>query len=130
MTRSRWAATGLLALVFALGALTGGAATMFADKTSHRGGDRYSPQSYAERLAEDLALDAARQRQVVAVIERHQPAMDSIWTQVRDQFSAQRQSLRQDIRSVLTPEQVEKYNALVARYDSLRQNRGKKQGSR
>lgn len=130
MTRSRWVATGLLALAFALGALAGGAATMAADRTSHKSRDRYSPQSFAERLASDLGLDAAQQQAVVEAIERHQPVMDSIWAQVREQFSAERQSLRQDIRALLSPEQVQKYNELVARYDSLRQQRGRKHGGR
>jgi hypothetical protein len=130
MTRSRWAATGLLALTFALGGLVGGAATTLADRQSHKGRDPYSPQSYAERLADELGLDPRQQEAVVEVVHRHQPVMDSIWTTVREQFAPARQAMRQEIRALLTPEQVEKYNAMVARYDSLRRSRGSRHGSR
>lgn len=130
MTRSRWVATGLLALAFALGGLAGGAATMLADRDTHARRDPFSPDAYARRLAEDLSLDATQQRAVAEVITRHQPVMDSIWAQVREQFNVERQAMRRDIRALLTPDQVEKYNAMVARFDSLRQARGKHHGGR
>jgi hypothetical protein len=127
MTKSRLAATGLLALAFALGGLAGGAATMLADRETHDRPDPYSHESYAERLARELGLDAGQQRAVVAVMERHQPVMDSIWNTVREQFTAERRAMRADIRAILTPDQVERYNQMVARYDSLRQARSKRQ---
>jgi len=130
MSRSRMMATGLLALAFALGGLAGGAATMLADRSTGRHRDPYSPQSYAERLAVDLKLDASQRAAVAAVLQRHQPVMDSIWATVREQFAAERQATRRDIREVLTAEQIETYNALVAKYDSLRQARGKRHGRR
>jgi uncharacterized membrane protein len=125
MTRSRWVATGLLVLAFALGGLAGGAATMMADRKSHGRRDPYSPQAYAQRLATDLSLDAAQREAVAGVILRHQPVMDSIWAQVREQFNAERQAMRQDIRAILNPEQLDRYNAMVARFDSLRHARAK-----
>ncbi len=129
MNRSRWVATGLLVLAFALGALAGGAATMLADRDTHARRDPFSPQAYARRLAAELELDASQQQAVVEVITRHQPVMDSIWGQVREQFNAERQAMRRDIRALLNPDQVERYNEMVARFDSLRQQRGKRHGS-
>ena len=129
MTRSRWVASGLLILVFALGALAGGAASSLADRD--RGGrrDPWSPQSYAEFLGRELTLDPAQQKVIVEVIERHLPVMDSIWSQMKVNYAAERQAMRKDIRALLTEEQTAKYNALVARFDSLRREREKSYGS-
>ncbi len=129
MSKSRLVAGGLLAVTFALGALAGGAATMVADRTGHHRGDPYSPPSYASRLAEDLGLAPEQEAKVVEVLERHQPAMDSIWAQVGSQFDAERQTLRRDIRALLTPDQQAKYQTMLARLDSLRRNRGKRHAS-
>lgn len=130
MTRSRWVATGLLGLAFALGGLAGGAATMLADRKTHPPRDPFSAQSYAQRLADEVGLSPEQQQAVVAVIEQHQPVMDSIWSTVREQFDAERQLMRHDIRKLLAPQQLEKYNAMVARLDSLRRNHGKRHGTR
>jgi len=129
MTKPRLVAGGLLALTFALGMLAGGAATMAADRTGHRRGDPYSPTSYASRLAGDLGLAPDQEAKVVEVLERHQPIMDSIWSQVGSQFDAERQNLRRDIRALLTSDQQAKYEAMLARLDSLRRNRGKRHAS-
>lgn len=120
MTRSRWVASALLAAVFALGILVGGTATMFADREmhGHRGG-RFSIPAYLRELGEELDLSADQQRAVALVFERHQPAMDSIWTPVRTQFESERQAIRRDIQALLTPEQQPKYQRLIARKDSL-----------
>ena len=130
MTRSRWVATGLLILAFALGALAGGAATMVADRDGHRPRDPYSPQSFAQRLAGELTLSPAQEQQVLTILERHQPAMDSIWRQVRVQFDSERQEVRREIRALLAPDQEQKYDAMLARLDSLRRERGNRHGSR
>jgi hypothetical protein len=130
MTRSRWAAGGLLALVFALGALTGGAATSLADRDPGGRRDPWSPQSYAEFLGRELTLDPSQQKVIVEVIERHLPVMDSIWSALKEDYAAQRQAMRKDIRALLTEEQLAKYNGLTARFDSLRREREKRHGSR
>jgi Spy/CpxP family protein refolding chaperone len=114
MTRSRLGAAGLLIAAFVLGGLVGGAATSMADRRGHRG-----PRSYVERLAADLGLSAAQQDSVRAVLNRHQPAMDSLWESIRPQFQSERQSIRDQITGLLTPEQQAKY-AELQRQDSLR----------
>ncbi len=130
MTKSRLAASGLLALVFALGALAGGAATMLADRTRH-GPDRFGDHpSFVQFLKDELALSPDQEQRVEAVLDHHQPAMDSIWGTVRPQFEAERQNVRQEIRALLDPDQLKKYEILVARRDSLRRTRGAKHGAR
>jgi hypothetical protein len=124
------AASGLLALVFALGALVGGAATMLADRTRH-GGDRLGERpSFVQILREELTLTADQEQRVTGILDRHQPAMDSIWGLVRPQFEAERQTVRDEIRALLEPDQLKKYEVLVAHRDSVRRARGGLHGGR
>jgi hypothetical protein len=122
MTRSRTGAAILLIAAFVFGGLVGGAATTMADR-----GRRPKRLGYVERLTADLALSAAQRDSVQTLLDRHQPAMDSLWEQIRPQFQSERQAIRNAITDLLTPEQQEKYAALQ-RQDSLR--RAEKERSR
>lgn len=131
MIASRSAAFRLLAVAFSLGALVGGAATMLAERGSHsRGPHQGGRQQFVSRLASEVGLSADQERDVAAVLERHEPVMDSIWNQVRQQFDTERQAVRRDIRALLTPDQVAKYDAMLARKDSLRREKESKHGNR
>ena len=128
MTRSRLGAVALLLATFVLGALVGGAATSMFDREAHK---REHPAgqrpSYVDRLSADLGLNESQKDSVQQVLDRHQPAMDSLWTTVRQQFGPQfqseRQLIRNEISAFLTPEQQAKY-AELQRQDSLRRAEG------
>jgi Spy/CpxP family protein refolding chaperone len=128
MTRSRLGASALLAAVFVLGILVGGAATTLADRQAHKGrpqaraGDGRS--GYLDRLTRELDLTAAQRDSVEAVLDRHQPAMDSIWRELRrsPEIAVEREAMRRDIRALLTPDQLEKYAAMLQRQETRRQN--------
>ena len=114
--RARFAPFMLLVATFVLGAFVGGAATTLADRSSHR----HQRPSFVERLSADLALSDTQRDSIQAVLDRHQPAMDSLWQKMRPQFEAERQTIRSEITALLTPEQQTKYAALIQRQDSLR----------
>ena len=119
MTRSRLGAFGLLIATFVLGALMGGAATSMADRRSHKArADRPRP-TYVERLGAELGLTDMQKDSVRAVLDRHQPAMDSLWESIRPQFQSERQAIRTEILGMLTPDQQARYTELQ-REDSLR----------
>jgi Spy/CpxP family protein refolding chaperone len=120
MTRSRLGAAFLLVARFVLGGLVGGAATTMADRKSHSRdhGDHPRP-SFVDRLQADLGLTPAQRDSVQAVLDRHQPAMDSLWQIIRPQFQSERQAIRNAISALLTPEQQAKYT-MLQRQDSLR----------
>ena len=122
MTRSRTGAALLLIAAFVLGGLVGGAATTMADRGRH-----VKRPSYVERLTTDLGLSTGQRDSVQSVLDRHQPAMDSLWEQIRPQFQSERQAIRNAITTLLTPDQQAKYAALQ-RQDSLR--RAEKERSR
>lgn len=111
MTRSRSGAAALLVATFVLGGLVGGAATVLA---SHRG----PRPSFVERLSNDLSLTRSQRDSIQVVLDRHQPAMDSLWQIIRPQFQTERQAIRREISALLTSEQQTKYLELQ-RQDSL-----------
>ena len=117
MTRSRTGALALLIAAFVFGGLVGGAATSLADRRSHK--ERPPRPTYVERLAAELGLTAAQQDSVRAVLQRHQPAMDSIWESIRPLMASERQSIRNHITALLTSDQQAKYLELQ-RQDSLK----------
>ena len=117
MTRTRLGAVALLVATFVLGALLGGAVTTVADREAHK--KRRPRVTYVDRLTADLSLSAAQRESVQAVLERHQPAMDSLWMRVRPLFHSERQAVRNEISLHLNPEQQARYTELQ-RQDSIR----------
>src|SRR3972149_10077754 len=121
MTRSRLGAMLLLIAAFVLGGLLGGAITSVAARRAHEKSHPQGPRpGYAERLSQDLDLTADQRERIQAVLDRHQPAMDSLWAQMRPQFESERQVIRQEIVALLTPEQQAKDAAMVERRGSPR----------
>jgi hypothetical protein len=120
VTRSRSGAAALLVATFVIGGLIGGAATTMYDRKAHAASpaERTRP-SYIDRLAADLSLSVAQRDSIQTVLDRHQPAMDSLWQLIRPQFTTERQAIRNEISSLLTPEQQAKY-AELQRQDSVR----------
>ena len=128
MIKSRSAAIRLLALAFALGGLVGGAATMMADRGNHvrSGHGEDGRQGYVSRLSTELDLTADQQNVIGGVLRQHEPVMDSMFRAIRAQhpeLDQQRMAVRQEIRATLTPDQVVKYDAMLARRDSAHRAR-------
>jgi hypothetical protein len=126
MSRSRLGAVALLLATFVLGGLVGGAATSMADRRTHQHRAERPPRpSYVDRLGSELGLSEAQKDSVRAVLERHQPAMDSLWESIRPLLQSERQAIRSQIHALLSEEQQAKYIALQ-RQDSLRRAEGER----
>lgn len=120
MTRSRTGAVAMLIAAFAFGGLVGGAATSMADRRTHKSRADHPPRpSYVDRLGADLGLSEPQKDSVRAILERHQPAMDSLWETIRPLMQSERQAIRNQITALLTSDQQAKYVELQ-RQDSLR----------
>lgn len=131
MIASRSAAIRLLVLAFSLGALIGGGVTLLIDRGNHPPDPRDAGrQSYLSRLSDEVGLTTEQQESVTKVLDQHEPVMDSIWRSVRGPFDAERQAVRREIRAVLTPDQVIKYDAMLARRDSIRHARENEHGKK
>jgi Spy/CpxP family protein refolding chaperone len=74
---------------------------------ARRGG---GPSAMLERLTRDLDLTADQQGKIEAVLTASRTRVESLQRDVHDRFVAEQQSLRTEIRKVLTPVQQEKFD--------------------
>ncbi len=63
------------------------------------------------------------------MLDRHQPAMDSLWQVIRPQFESERQTIRTEISALLTPAQQARYVTMMQRQDSLRKAEAERRGN-
>jgi hypothetical protein len=124
MTRSRLGAGLLLLATFLLGGFFGGAVSTYAERRdfAKRHGNKERP-TYVDRLDQEVSLRPPQRDSISAILDRHRPVMDSLWAIVGPQFDSERESIRREIRAVLGPEQLERYNAMTQRQDSRRLER-------
>ena len=124
MTRSRLAAGLLLLATFVLGGFFGGAVSTYAERRdfAKRHGHKERP-TYVDRLDQEISLRPPQRDSISLILDRHRPVMDSLWAIVGPQFDSERESIRREIRALLSPEQVDKYNAMIQRQDTRRLER-------
>jgi Spy/CpxP family protein refolding chaperone len=137
-TQSRRAAVLLVIAVFVLGIALGVLGTylegyrVFGASIIHRTRPDRSPaavqsarQAKVEQMTKDLSLTADQQQKLDAVLTQ----MSSTYTGIHQQFTGQmdqaRKHGRDEIRAILTPEQVTKFDELMRKMD---EDRKKAQG--
>jgi Spy/CpxP family protein refolding chaperone len=114
--RTRWRAASLLAAVFLVGLLTGAGVSAWAERAMHHGGrGGRGPDGYLARLTTELDLTTTQQDSVRAILDRYEPAFDSLWQETRPRFETLRAGIRSEVRTHLTTEQRTEYDALVER---------------
>lgn len=114
--RPRWRAAALLVAVFLVGLLAGSGVAAWADRSEDGGRRGRGAGGYLARLADELELTPVQQDSVRAVLDRYEPAFDSLWRETRPRFETLRAGVRSDIRTHLNPEQRTEYDALVERH--------------
>ena len=97
MTKSKVSAAGLLLAAALVGGVLGAVATSLAEDSDGRGPSRGDRGGYVERMTTELGLSAPQQDSVRAILQRFEPAMDSLWRDMRPRFD----SLRQVARSAI-----------------------------
>ena len=120
-----WKATLLLMATFAGGALVGGAAIAVADRGEVRKSHkihRHDSKDHLRFMTRRLDLSQSQQDSVEAILGRYKPRMDSIWRQLAPRFETIRDSISNDIRRQLTPEQQVKYTEMLERFDKERRD--------
>jgi len=112
--KSKAWAFGLLAAVFAAGIATGAAVEALADgdETPRRG--RRSAEAMVAQLTRQLDLSPVQRDSVRAVMERHRPAFEAAWREMRPRYDSLRQRVRGEIAAQLTSEQLTRYERLMA----------------
>ena len=78
-------------------------------------------KQWLERLGRELELDESQEALIQASFAEHGERAREFWERTRSEYCEMRDSLRSDVRSILTDEQIEKLEERFARH---RQKRG------
>jgi len=112
---SRGRAAVLLVLMFAAGLAVGVAGERYA---LHRGAgenadETHRGRSTIERFADDLGISPEQQARIDPILVETREQMSAVFDRVRPEWEAVVDSARARIESVLSPDQVERYRALL-----------------
>jgi Spy/CpxP family protein refolding chaperone len=111
--RGRIAVALLLVMVFAAGMITDAWVRRLRMQHTHGPAQGGRPPFGAERdhhFAEELGLDSLQRARVDSVFARRRVQVDSFWKGPGRSLRAIMDSTRQEVRSVLTPEQRAKFD--------------------
>ena len=114
----------VLVVVFVLGSFTGGAVTGFYHAMARS--DRNAPHDRFEKMRRDLNLTDDQTKSVSTILDETRNEYRSLRAELRPRFEEPRQKARTKIRALLTPEQQQKFDAMVAQQDAQRDGEQKK----
>jgi Spy/CpxP family protein refolding chaperone len=115
----------VLVVVFVLGSITGAALTGLyrsrasADRPEKAMHDRF------DKMRRELNLTDEQTKSVSAILDETRNEYRSLRAELRPRFEEPRQKARAKIRALLTPEQQQKFDAMVAQQDAQRENEQK-----
>jgi len=115
----------VLVVVFALGSITGAALTGLYrsrasnDRPEKAGHDRF------EKIRTELNLTDEQTKSVSAILDDTRNEYRALRAELRPRFDAPRQKARARIKEILTPEQRQKFDAMVAQRDAQREQEQK-----
>jgi Spy/CpxP family protein refolding chaperone len=78
---------------------------------------------FRARLQQELDLTGGQTAQLDQVLEKNHETAARFWQDSRTRFDELRMSFREDIRSLLNPEQRVKFDEMLAKHDKERQER-------
>lgn len=118
--KTRTVAVALLVLTFVVGAIAGVVADRLVLFRQHRllptHGVRMVTSRVLNRLDRELDLTPPQRRQIGAILEKRQQAMEKSWTSIQPQVRAELERTDQEIQRTLNPEQRKKFIALRDRW--------------
>ncbi len=124
----------VIVVVFALGCVTG--ASLDSLYRSRAGGPRgeirgpHGPDQFIENMRHDLNLNDQQSQQIRAILDDTRNQYRSLRTEVRPRYDVIRQQARSRIRAVLSPEQQQRFDAMIAERDAKRDEEGKDKDKR
>ena len=128
--KSKAYALALLAGVFLAGSVAGAAidralsgADARAEQPDRRGGERDHRHSYIDWLATELELSADQRASVELIVEQYREQVSAQWHEMRPRFEEFKEQFRAEVRGVLTQDQLEDYEALLAQEAERRHSR-------
>ncbi len=113
----------VLVAVFVLGSVTGAALTGLY--RSRAAGDRPDAREKAmnerfDKMRTELNLTDDQTKAVRAIIDETRNEYRALRTELRPRFEEPRQKARARIRALLTPEQQQKFDVMIAQQDAQR----------
>jgi hypothetical protein len=114
----------VLVVVFVLGSVTGAAITGFYHAMAHNASSR---PARMEKLRRDLSLTDEQMKSVSAILDETRNEYKQLKTELKPRFDEPRLKARTRIRALLSPEQQQKFDAMVAQQDAERESDQKKQ---
>jgi hypothetical protein len=114
----------VLVVVFVLGSFTGGAVTGFYRAMSRP--DRNAPRDRMEKMRRDLSLTDDQVKSVSAILDETKNEYKALRTEMKPRFDEPRQKARAKIRALLSADQQQKFDAMVAQVDAQREGEQKK----
>jgi Spy/CpxP family protein refolding chaperone len=112
----------VLVVVFVLGSITGAALTGLY--RSRAGADRPEKAMHDrfEKMRRELNLMDEQTTQIRAILDETRNDYRKLREELRPRFEEPRQKARAKIRALLTPEQQQKFDAMVAQQDAQRES--------
>jgi Spy/CpxP family protein refolding chaperone len=115
--KSKKIAALYVSAVFAAGAVFGVAADRFYSVNAAQAERRITPEEYRQQMAEKLQRELDLTAEQTAQVRSIYDYIGERWYDVRDamepEFEAMRKERTEQIMSILTPQQQEKYRAIV-----------------
>jgi hypothetical protein len=94
-----------------------------AQRTERRDGDHDHRGSYVDWLAAELELTDAQQTSIDGLLEGYREQVSAQWKEMRPRFEEMRAQFRSEVREVLSEEQIQEYEALLAKEAERRHSR-------
>src|SRR5262245_15927384 len=113
----------VLVAVFVLGSVTGAALTgLIRSRAGNERMDRErSMHERFDKMRAELNLTDQQTTAVRAILDETRNEYRALKTELRPRFEEPRLKARAKIRALLTPEQQQKFDAMVARHDAERE---------
>ena len=107
-------------IAFLLGAVIGAAGIQLRDYgclmgMPHPGGLR---KHMIKKIERALKLDAEQKKKADAIFDKMQPRMQALREEIRPKFEAMRDETRAEIKQILKPEQLPKFEKLNKKMDA------------
>jgi hypothetical protein len=113
------------ALTFLLGVVVGGASVYYYAWSTGRWHRPFNRQSFVQRVKSELNLSDTQVPQLEQILEGSTSRFAAAQQQSDAQLNAIRQETRNQIRQILTPEQSQKFDELVRRWDERRRHQSR-----
>lgn len=108
------------ALIFVLGVVIGSAGMYSYGWYTGRWHRRMSRHRVVDYLQKELSLSPPQTQQLQQIVNNLEKKESDLRDQVEPQFQAIREEARAETRKILNSQQVEKFNAMVKRWDAKR----------